>query len=116
MNARGLRIHVIGNPAAGRGSTIAKIEQLERRLHAAGCRLTRAMTAAPGDAQRLARATGPDIDILVVAGGDGTVADILNGLPSPRQTPIRTSSTRRSSRPPGSATTARASAPSATVP
>ena len=72
----------IVNPAAGsRGAT----RKLARRLAAAmGARLDLAETTAPGDGRRLARqASG--YDGFVAVGGDGTIAEVLNGMDRRRQ-------------------------------
>ena len=75
------RILVIFNPAAGQGRSRAKrlsrvVAELERR----GCRVTVLSTRAPGDAERLAREADLAFDLIVAAGGDGTVNEVANGI------------------------------------
>jgi YegS/Rv2252/BmrU family lipid kinase len=75
------RILVIVNPAAGKPRRAARrlrraVAELERR----GCALVIRLTAGPGDAERLAREAEPGFDLIVAAGGDGTVGEIANGL------------------------------------
>ncbi len=73
------RLLVIHNPTAGRGErrrlaavlTALRKEAVQVELHATG---------SAGDAERTARDCGPDIDVLVVAGGDGTINEAINGL------------------------------------
>lgn len=65
------------NPATRRG-----MDEVERRLRAAtphGVRLTIRRTEAAGDAVRLSRELVADADLVVAAGGDGTVADVVSG-------------------------------------
>jgi YegS/Rv2252/BmrU family lipid kinase len=74
-------ILVIVNPAAGRPRRAARrlrraVAELERR----GCTLVIRRTAGPGDAERLAREAEPAFDLIVAAGGDGTVGEVANGL------------------------------------
>jgi YegS/Rv2252/BmrU family lipid kinase len=79
------RLLVIENPAAGpRGRR--RIEAVLAASRAEGSRLELARTARPGDAERWTReaATLP-FDAIVVAGGDGTVNEVLNGLDLDRQ-------------------------------
>lgn len=74
------RLTVIFNPTAG-GSKRRRLRRTLRALEDLGCRLTLLETTAPGDAERLAAATDCDAtDALVVAGGDGTVNEVVNGL------------------------------------
>jgi len=73
------RALLIVNPMAGRvrSSRLARtVAGLERR----GCTAVVDWAVAAGDAERLARQTGPDIDIIVAVGGDGTVNAVANGL------------------------------------
>ena len=75
------RILVIVNPAAGRGRSRAKrlsrvVAELERR----GCTVTVLPTCASGDAERLAREADQSFDLIVAAGGDGTVNEVANGI------------------------------------
>ncbi len=75
------RILVIFNPAAGRERRHAKrlgrvVAELERR----GCTVTILPTGAPGDAEQLAREADPAFDLIVAAGGDGTVNEVANGI------------------------------------
>ena len=72
-----MRICVIFNPAA-RGN---KARHFRRQLDAIGSQCALKATAAPGDARRLAaEAVGEGYDMIVAAGGDGTVNEVLNGI------------------------------------
>jgi YegS/Rv2252/BmrU family lipid kinase len=73
----GVRTCVIFNPAA-RGN---KARRFRRQLDAIGSQCALKATTAPGDARRLAaEAVGESFDLIVAAGGDGTVNEVLNGL------------------------------------
>jgi YegS/Rv2252/BmrU family lipid kinase len=72
-----VRICVIFNPAA-RGN---KARHFRHQLNAIGSQCALKATTAPGDARRLAaEAVGEGFDLIVAAGGDGTVNEALNGL------------------------------------
>ena len=75
------RILIIFNPAAGparrRTERLRRVvAELERR----GCMVAVRMTHAPGDALRLARDADPAFDVIVAAGGDGTINEVANGV------------------------------------
>ena len=70
------RILVIFNPVA-RGAKARAVRQFLD--HQAGPGVTLAPTHGPGDATRLA-ATDRDHDLIVAAGGDGTINEVVNGL------------------------------------
>ncbi len=80
--AQGLWLAIV-NPAAGAlsrpGSTAALAEALTRDLG-----LTVAFSEAPGQAEALARAAAGYVGLLAV-GGDGTVAQVVNGMDRRRQ-------------------------------
>ncbi|MGH7976623.1 MAG: diacylglycerol/lipid kinase family protein, partial [Limisphaerales bacterium] len=70
-------ICVIFNPAA-RGE---KAKRFRRQLDAIGSQCAFKATTAPGDARRLAaEAVNDGFDLIVAAGGDGTVNEVLNGI------------------------------------
>ena len=72
-----MRICVIFNPTA-RGE---KARRFRSHLDAIGAQSTLKLTAAAGDARRLAaEAVGEGFEIIVAAGGDGTLNEVLNGL------------------------------------
>ena len=72
-----MRICVIFNPAA-RGE---KARRFRRHLDEIGGKSALKATAAPGDARRLAaEAVAEKYDLIVAAGGDGTVNEVLNGI------------------------------------
>ncbi len=72
-----MRICVIFNPAA-RGN---KARHFRRHLDEIGGQSALKATAAPGDARRLAAdAIADGFDLIVAAGGDGTVNEVLNGI------------------------------------
>lgn len=74
------RVLIVFNPAAG----VARRRRLARAfttLAASGLRPELVETRGPGDATRLAReAAGRGVDVVVAAGGDGTIAEVAAGL------------------------------------
>jgi len=83
-----LRVGIIGNPIAGRGRAVERIEQLEKDLVRRGCRVTTWMGDRPGAAGERAGRIGDEVDRLVVAGGDGSIHEVLNGLSDPGRLPL----------------------------
>lgn len=74
------RLVVILNPAAGQRRR-RRTEATLALLRAAGCTVDLRPTHGPGDAEAIAAAiTADEADRLVVAGGDGTVNEVVNGL------------------------------------
>jgi diacylglycerol kinase (ATP) len=68
---------LIFNPAA-RGN---KARHLRRQLDAVGAQCALKATTAPDDARRLAtQAVTEGFDLIVAAGGDGTINEVLNGI------------------------------------
>jgi diacylglycerol kinase (ATP) len=73
------RILIIHNPTSGRRR--GSLRHVIARLEEMGCRVTVHQTTCAGDAQAVAsRTTRDQYDRIVVAGGDGTVNEVLNGL------------------------------------
>lgn len=72
--------HVILNPAARGGRNRALRPAVEQALAAAGFAVEILETAAPDDAETLARALGETEAFVVAAGGDGTIHEVANGL------------------------------------
>jgi len=72
-----VRTCVVFNPAA-RGE---KAKRLRRHLDAIGKESALKLTTIAGDARRLAaEAVGEGFEVIVAAGGDGTVNEVLNGI------------------------------------
>lgn len=77
------RVLVIRNPVAGRGRRAALYAEVVRRLTEAGCAVTEMETGGRGDAERFAATADPARhDMIVTAGGDGTINEVVNGLVS----------------------------------
>lgn len=76
------RLLVIYNPVAGsRRGRKQRYEAVLARLRAADCEITVRETTHRGDAETFAAGLSrEDCDLLVVAGGDGTVNEVVNGL------------------------------------
>jgi len=93
------RIRLILNPISGRTRGNRSLMHLFRRLRSAGTDLELFRTTAPGDACRLAcDAARAGVNLVIVAGGDGTVSEVVCGLrdatdPAPRD-PAPTSAPR----------------------
>jgi diacylglycerol kinase (ATP) len=78
--SRHRHVLVIFNPAAGprRRRTLKRVLAELRQL---GCAVTLRATEARGDAEAIARAADPNtFDLVAVAGGDGTINEVINGL------------------------------------
>jgi YegS/Rv2252/BmrU family lipid kinase len=74
------RLLVVFNPVAGRRHR-RRFEATLEALRALGCALELRETEGAGHAGELAAAADPDVfDALVVAGGDGTINEAINGL------------------------------------
>jgi YegS/Rv2252/BmrU family lipid kinase len=72
---------VIANPAAAAGSTRRSVRRLEPALQGALGPYELVWTKGPRDAERIAReAVRSGVERLVVAGGDGTAAEVVSGL------------------------------------
>ena len=74
------RLLVIHNPISGRRRGTF-LKQVLGRLERAGCEIDVRQTGGRGDAEALARDADPErFSAVVVAGGDGTINEVINGL------------------------------------
>lgn len=75
------RVLIIANPAAGRPRASRRhLERVVQALQRRGCAVTLQYSAPePGSAEHLARSAGNDFDVIVAAGGDGTLNAVVNG-------------------------------------
>ncbi|HEX4505226.1 MAG TPA: YegS/Rv2252/BmrU family lipid kinase [Alphaproteobacteria bacterium] len=75
-----LRLRVIYNPVAGQRHGL-RLRRTVRALERSGASLVVTETERAGDAERAAAAArSADTDILIAAGGDGTINEVVNGL------------------------------------
>ena len=70
----------IVNPRAGRTRSMAPMFDVVARLSQAGYLIKLFTTEGPGDAKRAAAELGGDFDMVVCAGGDGTLNEAVSGL------------------------------------
>jgi YegS/Rv2252/BmrU family lipid kinase len=76
------RMTVVFNPTAG-SRRRSRLNQTVQLLRDSGCEVDVQATTARGDAESIARAFGGprrEHDLLVIAGGDGTINEAVNGL------------------------------------
>lgn len=74
------RVLLIHNPTAGRRKA-RRVAAVVEALRGLGCAVTLRPTTARGDAESFAREAQADrYDVVAVAGGDGTLAEVANGL------------------------------------
>ncbi|HEX3883610.1 MAG TPA: diacylglycerol kinase family protein [Stellaceae bacterium] len=75
------RILIIVNPGAGRvASRRRHLGRVVAALRGRGCAVEVREAARAGDAESLARTAEPEFDVIVAAGGDGTVGAVVNGI------------------------------------
>lgn len=75
------RATLIFNPRAGQLLMNGKLDTVARFWRARGWRVSMQPTSSPGDAVELARrAASEQVDLVLAAGGDGTLSQIANGL------------------------------------
>lgn len=75
-----MRIKFIGNPKAGR-ELIGRIRRAEKYLSESGIEVHTLITRKKGDAEEWARtAKDEGFERIVVAGGDGTINEVINGI------------------------------------
>ena len=75
-----MRLQLIANPVAG-GHARALIQRAVQRLQSHGAQVELFLTSGRGDAERFAASgSAQGFDRIVVAGGDGTVNEVVNGL------------------------------------
>lgn len=78
-----MHVQLIVNPAAGTAGDRDPLEQVQRELRHAGHDVEVHETAARGDAERFAsEAAAAGADVIVAAGGDGTLNEVVNGVAS----------------------------------
>ena len=75
-----MRVRIIANPVSGMGRAARLLPQLVEALRAGGAETSVDVTARAGDAREAAKGAGA-ADAVVAVGGDGTVNEVLNGLP-----------------------------------
>lgn len=73
-----MRAVIIGNPAAGRSGNEQRMERCAKILRSAGYEAEIWPTEYPAHATELATLAGDDL--VVAAGGDGTINEVINGL------------------------------------
>lgn len=81
------RAVVIANPIAGRGQARDGAREIVDGLTGLGVATELFLTTGRGGARERARRLEPDVDVVAVVGGDGTVSEVLDGLPG-RDVPV----------------------------
>jgi len=74
------RVKIIVNPVSGKGEALRRAEEVAAALRTLGCEVDLQQTKQGGDARRLAGESG-GYSAVAATGGDGTVNEVLNGLP-----------------------------------
>jgi len=76
-----MQVQVIYNPVAGQHDMRKSLDEALAYLRAQGCEVTLHETLGQGDATTYAReAAAQHCDVVIAAGGDGTVGQVVNGL------------------------------------
>lgn len=83
-----MQVLIIGNSVSGRGKTPQRVYELAGMLKYNGHNVEVFFSSKPRDALIRAASVDADLQRIVVAGGDGTVNEVLNGLVDPSIVPI----------------------------
>jgi len=75
------RYLLIVNPEAGSRRTMQALPEIDHLLRKRGAKFEFHFTDEPGHATQLVQEIGRDFDVVVSVGGDGTINEILNGMP-----------------------------------
>jgi diacylglycerol kinase (ATP) len=75
-----LEVHAVINPVAGRRNLAPAVRRIREGLRAAGVHLVCRITRDPGDATRFAAEVPDHARALLIAGGDGTVREVIDGV------------------------------------
>ena len=78
----------IVNPVAGRSKSRAPLYDALSRFSAAGFLLSIHNTTGPGDASAVVLREGPQYDVVVAVGGDGTLNEVISGLMQLQDPPL----------------------------
>ncbi len=79
-----LKVRVILNPTAASGRALGKVADIEAALRRYDLASEIVLTRARGHAAELARAAAADgIDVVAIAGGDGTINEVMQAYVSP---------------------------------
>jgi YegS/Rv2252/BmrU family lipid kinase len=79
--SKSARVLVIANPISGRGRGEKTARELAAALEGAGFAVEVHLTKARGDGRKRCTRLEPDIEFVVAVGGDGTLGEVLSGLP-----------------------------------
>ncbi len=82
------KILVVRNPSSGRGKKIAYVDKVVSALRALGCDVTVYDTQCAGDGISYLLSLEEEFDVIVAAGGDGTVNEVINGMVHKVNTPL----------------------------
>jgi len=82
------RLLMIVNPRAGKSKSHGPLFDAAAVLSQAGYLISIHITTAPGDATETARREGGHYDLVVAAGGDGTLNEVVSGLVQLRRPPL----------------------------
>lgn len=74
------RVDLIINPMAGQGRLLEHLPQITRRLKEHFPSVNVLQTEAPGDGAKWVKNVGGEADLVIAAGGDGTVHELANAL------------------------------------
>jgi YegS/Rv2252/BmrU family lipid kinase len=81
MTASGRRVLIVYNPTSG-WRRVSKLDAVVKRLRQLGCSVDVRPTTGPADATRIAgEGVAEGFDVIVAAGGDGTINEVANALP-----------------------------------
>ncbi len=83
-----MNILIIGNPISSGGDGEGRVRSLESILKKRGHVVESHLTQCAGDGKNRISQVSPDVDSVVIVGGDGTVNEIINGIPDGFSIPI----------------------------